>query len=87
MESLTEFTKYGIIGISMACLVLIGFIVKEFMKHMSESSKRHQANYQKLDESIKANTKATLNSASATKELYQWLKEKNGKLWRKDEKK
>ena len=79
MPDLTNLATYGISGIALASIILIAFIVKEFMRHMNSSSNRHQKNYERLDKSIRANTKVTL-------ELYHWLKEKNGKLWSKNEK-
>jgi hypothetical protein len=77
-----ELAKYGASGVAVAALLAIYWIIKGFLSFLKESEKRHCEAYDKLDETIKENSRASALSVQSSKETLTFMKGLNGNLKR-----
>ncbi len=83
-QAILESTKYGAPAIAIGALVIILYIVREFLKRMDTMDLRHQEAFNKVSDSM-TYAATTINQAlnkntKVTDETYQFLRNLNGKL-------
>ena len=72
MDNIDTIIQGGAVGIAVALILVIVYIIKLFMKHLGNHA-QHQTN------AINENTKATSNLEKTIAELAVWIRRSNGK--------